>query len=53
VLKVMVDAGAPASTRLRAADIVLGHTAKAIEIEDIEASVAALEAATSFGEQRR
>jgi hypothetical protein len=53
VLKVMVDAGAPASTRLRAADIVLGHTATAIEIEDIEARVAALEAATSFGEQRR
>jgi len=29
----MVDPSAPASTRLRAADIVLAHTAKAIEIE--------------------
>jgi len=45
VLKIMVDPGAPASTRLRAADIVLAHTAKAIEIEDIEARVAKLERA--------
>ena len=53
VLKIMVDSSAPASTRLRAADIVLGHTAKAIEIEDIEVRVAALEAAAASGEQRR
>jgi transposase-like protein len=44
VLKIMVDPSAPASTRLRAADIVLEHTAKAIEIEDVEARVSALEA---------
>ena len=43
LLKVMVDGAAPASTRLRAADIVLAHTSKAIEIEDIEARVAELE----------
>ena len=43
--KIMIDPGAPASTRLRAADIILNHTAKAIEIEDVEARVAALEAA--------
>jgi hypothetical protein len=43
VLKIMVDASAPASTRLRAADIVLAHTAKAIEIEDIEARVSEFE----------
>ncbi|HEY1218664.1 MAG TPA: hypothetical protein VGF03_06975 [Bryobacteraceae bacterium] len=48
VLKIMVDGSAPASTRLRAADIVLAHTAKAIEIEDIEARVAELE--RSLGE---
>jgi len=53
VLKIMVDSSAPASTRLRAADIVLGHTAKAIDIEDIEARVAALEAAAASGPQRR
>jgi hypothetical protein len=45
LLKIMVDGAAPASTRLRAADIVLAHTAKAIEIEDIEARVAELERA--------
>ena len=39
VLKLMVDQNVPASTRLRAADIVLDRTAKAIEIEDIEARV--------------
>jgi len=53
VLKIMVDQSAPASTRLRAADIVLEHTAKAIEIEDIEARVAALEQAASPEHQRR
>jgi hypothetical protein len=45
VLKVMVDPNAPASTRLRTADIVLAHAAKAIEIEDIEARVSELERA--------
>jgi hypothetical protein len=42
LLKIMLDTSAPASTRLRAADIVIGHTAKAIEIEDVEVRVAAL-----------
>ena len=46
LLKIMVDPGAPASTRVRAADSVLDHSAKSIEIEDIEARVAALERAT-------
>jgi hypothetical protein len=45
VLKIMVEQQTPASTRLRAADLVLTHGAKAIEIEDIEARVAALEQA--------
>jgi hypothetical protein len=36
--KIMVDANAPASTRLRAADSIIDHTYKAIEIEDIEAA---------------
>ena len=43
LLKIMVDATAPHSTRVRAADSVLDHAAKAIEIEDIEVRVAALE----------
>jgi hypothetical protein len=36
----------PASTKVRAADSVLDHGAKAIEIEDIEARVAELERAS-------
>jgi transposase-like protein len=44
MLKTMIDANTPASTRLRAAECVMNHATKAIEIEDIEARVAALEA---------
>jgi hypothetical protein len=43
LLKIMVDPSAPAACRIRAADSVLGHAAKAIEIEDIEARVSELE----------
>ena len=53
LLKIMVDPNAPASTRVRAADSVLDHGAKAIEIEDIEARVAALEEATQNHGQKR
>ncbi|SRR5258708_6463274 len=53
LLKIMVDSNAPASTRVRAADSVLDHSAKAIEIEDIEVRVAALErAAEAFKPER-
>ena len=45
LLKVMIDPNSPASTRVRAADSILDHAAKAIEIEDIEVRVAELEAA--------
>ena len=45
LLKVMVDASTPASTKVRAADSVLNHSAKAIEIEDIEVRVSELERA--------
>jgi hypothetical protein len=48
LLKIMVDGSAPASTKLRAADIVLAHTSRAIEIEDVEARVAALERAAEI-----
>jgi hypothetical protein len=37
LLKIMLDKDAPTSSRLRAAESVLAHAAKAIEIEDIEA----------------
>jgi hypothetical protein len=43
LLKVLVDPASPASARVRAADSVLNHAAKAIEIEDVEVRVAALE----------
>jgi hypothetical protein len=46
LLKTMIDADTPASVKVRAAEAILNHAAKAIEIEDIEARAAALEAAT-------
>ena len=45
LLKVMIDPATPHSTRVRAADSVLSHSARAIEIEDVEARVSALEQA--------
>jgi transposase-like protein len=51
LLKIMIDPSSPASTRVRAADSVLNHAAKAIELEDIEARVAQLERATQKSEQ--
>jgi hypothetical protein len=52
LIKIMVDPNAPASTRVRAADSVLDHAAKAIEIEDIEARLAALERAAQPNGER-
>ena len=43
LLKVMLDQSAPAACRVRAADTVLSHAMRALEIEDIEARVAELE----------
>jgi hypothetical protein len=43
LLKVMVDPSSPQSVRVRAADSVLDHAKQAIEIEDVEVRVAALE----------
>ena len=43
--KVMVDQGAPASTRVRAAEAIINHAAKGIEMEDIEARITELERA--------
>jgi hypothetical protein len=45
--KAMVDPSTPPATRVRAADSILDHTAKAIELEDMEARLAALERAAS------
>jgi transposase-like protein len=53
ILKILIDTNAPASTRLRAADLVLDHTARAIELEDIEARVAQLERAAEAAQAGR
>ena len=41
--KAMLDPNAPPATKVRAADSILNHTAKAIELEDLEARLADLE----------
>src|ERR1022692_90113 len=45
LMKLMLDANTPPSTRVRAAEAIINHAGKAIEIEDIEVRVAALEQA--------
>jgi len=47
LLKTMIDPNTPASVKVRAAEAIFNHAAKAIEIEDIDARVSALEAATA------
>jgi hypothetical protein len=41
--KVMLDAGTPPATKVRAADTILSHTIKVQEMEEIEARIAELE----------
>jgi hypothetical protein len=53
LLKIMVDASAPAAARVRAADHVLDHSRQAIESEDIEVRVAALEQAAKLSKGSR
>jgi hypothetical protein len=53
MLKLMVDTSVPAATRLRAADCVFTHVKNAIEIEEIEARVAALEQAADASKNSR
>jgi hypothetical protein len=53
ILKIMVDQHAAASTKLRAAELVLTHGAKAIEIEDVEARVSELERAAEETKKTR
>jgi hypothetical protein len=43
LLKVMLDQTTPASVKVRAAECVMNHSSKAIEIEDVEFRVAELE----------
>ena len=53
MLKLMVDPSVPASVRLRAADCVFTHAKNAIELEEVEARVAALEQAAELSKQSR
>jgi hypothetical protein len=53
LLKVMLDPATPASTKVRAAECVLAHAAKAIEIEEIDARLTTLEQAAASGPTRR
>ena len=53
LLKTMIEPATPASVRVRAAEAIFNHAAKAIEIEDIEARVATLEQAASSGKPQR
>src|SRR5579863_4026943 len=47
LLKTMIDPNMPASVRVRAAEAIFSHAAKAIEIEGIDARVEALEHAAN------
>jgi hypothetical protein len=53
LLKTMIDPATPASVRVRAAECVMNQAAKAIEIEDIGARLAALEREAQVAEQPR
>jgi len=52
LLKVMIDPATPPSTKVRAADSVLDHSAKAIEIEDLEVRLTELERAAETTKDR-
>ena len=53
LLKTMIDPATPASVRVRAAEAIFSHAAKAIEIEDIEARVSELERAAETAKPSR
>jgi hypothetical protein len=53
LMKLMVDPATPASTRARCSEAVINFSSKAIELEDIEARLAALERATEVSKQSR
>jgi hypothetical protein len=53
LVKTMIDAATPASVRVRAAEAIFNHAAKAMEIEDIEARVAELERAAGTSQPRK
>ena len=52
LLKLMLDPGTPASCRIRAANSILSHGAKAIEIEDLEARLTEVERVAQASKSR-
>ena len=48
LLKTMIDPSTPASVKVRVAEAIFNHAAKAIEIEDIDARVSELERAAEI-----
>jgi hypothetical protein len=52
LMKLMLDSATPASTRARCAESVLDLASKAIEMEDFESRLAALERATEETKQK-
>lgn len=53
LLKVLIDPITPASVKVRAAEAIFNHAAKAIEIEDIEARASELEHAAEQAKSSR
>jgi hypothetical protein len=53
LIKLLLDPSTPASVRARVADSIFNHAAKAIEIEDIEARVSALETSVGVDQKGR
>ena len=53
LMKLMVDPATPASTRARCSEAIINFSSKAIELEDIEARLAALEGATEDSKKLR
>ena len=51
MLKIMIDTNLPASTRLRASEYVFTHAKNGIEMEDLEARIAAPEDAAEASKQ--
>ena len=47
ILKLMTDPNVPPAVRLRAAECVFEHAIKGVELEDIEARLAAVEQSSS------
>jgi hypothetical protein len=53
LLKTLIDPDAPPSVKVRAAEAIFNHSAKAIEIEEIDARVSELERAAEEASKKK